>query len=471
MTPKRLGRRTAGWVRRSVVIGAAAAILVGAAPEAPAPAITLAGPPLIVTAVAGPAPGAVLITWAKAQDGGSAVTTYGFSVSVNGGTTWSATKSFGSNRLAQSTALFPSFVCSNASPGSQGCLFRIYAANALGFGPPSKPVALWTSPSAPRAVDATATDVDFNSATVTWIRPTVDGGLTITGYEVFGSMDGAAAQLLTTVTTLRATVPCPAKSTCTYSVRAVNAHGKSPMSKTSTVTPAPGPVQALTLRNPGSDPATGQSLLDLTWTRSLTGLAVDRYDVELCGLRVGLPASCAATNPGWTEAGAVFPVTGVPLTASANCQAGYATCLMRVRAMNARGGVGPWRTIDLQPWAPFDVTVSGGKYPGTVWVHFRGPAESGHTGTGTKHYRVMVCETGCGATRNWRTVSDSVPYPPTGSAPYLAGLFSCRPPAVPSLQPASASGESRECRVRMQFVDGLGDASILSAAVIGNEHP
>lgn len=78
---------------------------------------------------------------------------------------------------------------------------------------------------------------------------------------------------------------------------------------------------------------------------------------------------------------------------------------------------------------------------------------------------MIVCDTSCGVTANWLTVDDAVPYPPTGTAPYLAGSYSCRPPA-----PVSASTGARQCRVRMQFVDGAGNLSILSGAVVGNEH-
>jgi len=468
MTPKRLGRRTAGWMRRSIVVAAAAAALAGAVvvPASPAPAITLPGAPLIVAAFAGPAPGAVLVTWAKARDGGSGISTYGFSVSVNGGTTWSAVHSFASKNLAQSTAVFPSFVCTNASPGSQGCLFRIYAANVLGFGAPSKAVPLWTSPSVPRAVDATPAD-DFSTATVSWKVPAVDGGLAITGYDVFGSMDGAAAQLLTTVTSGRATIPCTGRRTCAYAVRAINSHGKSPLTAQVTVTTLPGLVQSMTVRNSGSDAATGHSMLDLAWTKPLTGSVPDRYDIEICGLRVGFPTWCSAASLAWVLTGQVFPDTGSALTASANCQAGSATCVMRVRAVNGRGGAGPWRAIDLRPWAPFGVTVSPGRTRDTVTVHFRGPAESGSTGTGTKHYRVIVCDTSCGVTSNWTTVSDAIPYPPTGTAPFLAGTFSCRAQAQVT---TSGGAGAHQCRARMQFVDGTGSESILSGAVVGNEH-
>jgi hypothetical protein len=137
---------------------------------------------------------------------------------------------------------------------------------------------------------------------------------------------------------------------------------------------------------------------------------------------------------------------------------------MRVRAVNARGGAGAWRAIDIEPWAPYSVTVSAGPARGSVTVLFLGPAESGRRGTAAKHYRVLVCDTVCNVTSNWRTASDAVPYPPHGSPLFLAGSFACRPPPTGPPHP-------RQCQVRMQFVDGLGDAGILSAAGVGPERP
>jgi hypothetical protein len=440
-------------------------MIAGAAPATPAPAVTLAGPPVITSAFAGPAPGVVAIVWAPAPNGGSPVTTYGFSMSVNGGTTWSAVRSFASKNLEQTSGSSPALFCTNANPGSQGCLYRIYAANVLGFGPPSGAVALWASPGAPRHLDA-VTDLDFNTTTLTWNVPAFNGGLPINGYDVLASMDGAASQVLTTVAALQVTVPCTGMRTCAYSVRAVNSHGTSPASATATVTPAPGTVRNMAIANPGSDAATGRSVLQLKWAQPLTGLPVDRYQISMCGLVVGAPASCDPANASWIAVTEVFPTAGDPLAASANCQAGHATCFMRVRGVNARGGAGPWHSIGLEPWAPYAVTVNPGPGRGSVTVHFKGPAESGLSGAGFKHYRVIVCDTVCNFRRNWRTVSDAVPYPPDGTAPYLAGWFYCR--AVP---PKTTPPQPRQCRVRMQFVDGLGNAGILSAAVVGDERP
>jgi hypothetical protein len=442
----------------------AAAIVAGVVPATSAPAVTLPRGPLVTAAFAGPATGAVAIVWVKPVDGGSQIMTYGFSVSVNGGTTWTAVRSFASKSLVQTTATFPALVCTNTTPGSQGCLFRIYAANLLGFGAPSKPVALWTAPGAPRALDAVA-NPEFTTAALTWQAPSVNGGLMITGYNVLGSMDGAAAQLLTTVSTRAATVACTGARTCAYSVRAINSHGTGPASSPATVTPAPGPPQRLTLKNGGSNSATGRSVLNFAWAQALTGLPADRYDVEVCSLRVGVPTACDPLSTSWTGRTELFPITGASLAVTAGCPAGQLTCLMRVRAVNDRGGEGPWRALDLRPWAPYSLTVTSGPARGSVTVHFRGPAESGLTGTETKHYRVIVCDTVCNVAANWRIASDAVPYPPTAPAPYLAGSFSCR--AVPP----GIAPQPRQCRVRMQFVDGMGNAGSLSAAASGPEHP
>ena len=132
--------------------------------------------------------------------------------------------------------------------------------------------------------------------------------------------------------------------------------------------------------------------------------------------------------------------------------------------MNVRGGEGPWREIDLEPWAPYSVTVKPGPARGSVTLHFLGPGESGRAGTGTKHYRVIVCDTVCNVASSWRTVSDAVPYPPAAPAPYLAGSFPCH------ATPLTGSAPACRCRVRMQFVDGAGNAGIVSAVASGLEH-
>jgi hypothetical protein len=373
-------------------------------------------------------------------------------------------RSFASKSLVQTTGSFPALVCTNTAPGSQGCLFRIYAANLLGFGAPSKPVALWAVPSAPRALDVLA-DPDFTTAALMWKPPAADGGLRVTGYDVLGSMDGAPPHVLTTVATLNASVACTAARTCAYSVRAINAHGKGPASAPATVTPAPGQPQGVTLENTGSDPATGRTVLKIAWLPPVSGLPPEHFDAEVCGLRVDVPGSCDPASSGWAGRIQMYPVTGAPFALTANCQSGVLTCLMRVRGVNDRGGEGAWRAVDLRPWAPFSLTVAPGPTRGSVTVHFLGPRESGRSGTETKHYRVIVCDTVCNVASNWRIASDAVPYPPTPPAPFLAGSFLCR------AAPVTGPPQPRQCRVRMQFFDGTGAAGILSAAASGSERP
>jgi hypothetical protein len=477
VTRKRLGRRRTGWRQRSVFVAAVASVsaAIGAASVASAPAATLPMPPVVLAAAAGsaggPAPGAVFVRWAAAKDGGSRITTYGFSVSVNGGTTWSAERAFNSTALVQATKIFPAFVCSNTKPGSKGCLFRIYSTSAVGTGPPSKPVALWTVPGAPRALTAIPGS-GLDTTGLIWKVPVSTGGLLLTGFDVSASMDGhAATHSLVAATVRSVTLPCTGERTCAYSVRAANSQGASPPSATVTITTAPGSPTAVTLHNAGSDPSTGYSVLDLGWRDPVTGLVVDHYDVEQCGARVGLVHSCDPSSLAWNGRRFILPSISAPLESHANCRAGYATCYMRVRGVNARGGAGVWRTLDLEPWAPFGVKVTPGATRGTVVVKFSGPAESGRSSTtALKHYRVFVCEIACTVAASWRVVSDAVPYPPAGNAPFTAGTFQCHTVPSPPAPAQTQSIAARQCQVRMQFVDGLGAAGSMSGLAIGSEH-
>ena len=203
----------------------------------------------------------------------------------------------------------------------------------------------------------------------------------------------------------------------------------------------------------------------VAWSPSLTGQAIDHYDVEQCGMVVGAIHTCDATSSSWTDRVEVDPGSGNRLTTSATCNAGLATCVVRIRGVNERGGAGAWHALDLEPWAPFGVSVAPGPSHRSVVVKFSGPTESGAGPTAAKHYRLLVCDGNCGVSSSWQTASDALPYPPVGTAPFTAGTFSCAT-AVPAIQ----SVGPRQCQVRMQFVGGSGEVSISSAIGRGLEH-
>ena len=219
VTSKRLGGRASAWARRSTVV-AAAIVAVGVVPISSAPAANTPGVPVITRGAAGPAAGAVLISWSLPARGGGPITDYKYTMSVDGGATWSRARAFGSPVRIESTVARPSFVCPNSLPGSKGCLYRIFAVNVYGTGFASKPVALWTVPDAPVARGAFPTDNTFSTMSFFWSPPVHTGGLPITGYQVSGSMDGGPKQALVVTTTPTASVPCTGTTTCSYTVRA-----------------------------------------------------------------------------------------------------------------------------------------------------------------------------------------------------------------------------------------------------------
>ncbi len=138
------------------------------------------------------------------------------------------------------------------------------------------------------------------------------------------------------------------------------------------------------------------------------------------------------------------------MTLSETCSSGVASCYWRVRAVNVRGGAGPWRSVDARPWAPI-VSLVPAAGPNQVMILFSGPAESGPDGA-PKYYSAFICKTSCNNASSWADSGLSIPYPPSGAAPHPAGTFTCEDGLV--------------CQVRMQLTDGRGDHGILSEAAI-----
>jgi hypothetical protein len=150
--------------------------------------------------------------------------------------------------------------------------------------------------------------------------------------------------------------------------------------------------------------------------------------------------------------------TAAPAQVTETCPSGLSTCLYRVRARNTRNGTSAWLVFGLSPWAPFGVRVSAGRAHGTVTVSFSGPAESGKGPNSAKRYVVYSCARNCGTASQWHSAGLTVTYPPAGNAPFIAGSFVCGTATI-------------SCKVRMRFVDGLGQSGPASALVAGFPRP
>ena len=217
---------------------------------------------------------------------------------------------------------------------------------------------------------------------------------------------------------------------------------------------APGAPAAVHVRNVGNDLGFGLTSLLLTWSPPAKGPAPAGYDVEQCWVPAGQITGCGATSSRWNTRTSVHVPPNVTPTTARSCPPGVSGCYLRVRSVDAFGGASAWKSVTLEPWAPFGVTVTPGRSRRTAVVKFNGPAESGPGANTAKHYRVFTCTTSCSRSANWTDTGLPVAYPPSGSAPFVAGTITC-----------GDSHHSPTCQVRMQFVDGLGEPGNLSANI------
>jgi hypothetical protein len=388
-----------------------------------------------------------VLSWlAPGSNGGSKIVDYGFDRSTDGGVTWSAITWFGSIGTTADSATFPTLSCANLTPGGAGCRYRVHARNAVGTSPASKAVAVWIPPSAARTPKGAPVDATYATASLTWSTPTTTGGLPI-DYQVLASMDGGAFTPATTTSSLAVIVPCTGTLTCSYKVVAHNVQGSAPATSAVSIMPAPGRPQSLGVRNLGTDLGTGVSPVTVSWYPPTTGMAAVSYRYATCIVPAGATTGCTDTSSSWSAATTVSDQPA-PITRSADCPDGIGGCYYRVAAVNARGGQGPWRTTNLQPWAPYNVSVVPGPTTGDVTIKFKGPSESGPNGA-PKYYKAFVCTTDCARNAGWRDTGLSIAYPPSGTSPYIAGVYAC--------------GENIGCQVRMQFVAGDGAVGPVSA--------
>ena len=433
-------RRSHGFRESAVILGALV-LVVGLVPVT-AGATTAPSAPRSLIATAGPATGAVALTWtAPSSSGGVQITDYGFDVSVNAGATWSSTTWLGSTALSASSTTVLALVCANAGGASDGngCRYRIHANNSVGVSGASNSVTTWVLPSAPRQLAGGATDASFASVALQWLAPTTTGSFPSVTYTVLSSGDGATFAAVTTTSALVATVPCLGARSCAYRVTATNGQGTGAASKTITVATTPGRVQSLGVLTSNTDLGAGVSQLAVRWLPPTTGMAATEYRYSTCRVPAGL-TGCADASASWS-APITFAAQPGLNTRIDTCSAGTASCYIRVAAVNGRGGVSAWRTVNLQPWAPFNVAVTPGPAAGEVTITFGGPAESGPNGA-PKYYQAFVCTSDCGINASWHDSGLTIPYPPTGSSPFRAGTYAC--------------GGNASCQVRLQFTAGNG---------------
>ena len=263
--------------------------------------LTVPGTPTGVSALAADA--SATVTWsAPSSDGGSPVTGYTVvandsTTPVNGGETCTWTSG-------------PLSCTVTSLTNGDTFTFAVWATSIVGTGPSSLasgPVIPLTVPGTPTGVSALAADA---SATVTWTRPSSDGGSPVTGYTVVANDSTTPANGGETCTWTSGPLSCTVTGltngdTLTFAVRATNIVGTGPSSLASgpviplTVPGAPIGVSALaadasatvTWSAPSSDggsPVTGYTVVANDSTTPANG-------GETCTWTTG-PLSCTVTS-------------------------------------------------------------------------------------------------------------------------------------------------------------------------------
>lgn len=334
---------------------------------------TVPDPPTGVSAVAGA--GSALVSWsAPAFNGGSAITGYTVTPSADGTPCTTTTE----------------LTCTvTGLTNGTSYTFTVKATNAVGDSAASvasDPVIPITVPDAPTSVTAVAAS---QSATVSWVAPTYDGGSPVTGYTVTSA---PGSRTCTTTTELTCAVTGLTNGTSyTFTVTATNAAGTSAASSaSSSVTPAtvPDPPRSLAATHPST------TSIGLTWLAPLSngGSALTDYFIEY---RVAGDTSWTS----WPDAVSTVrtaTVTGLIMSTAYE---------FRVAAVNALGSTWSTPLTSLAATVPGTVTALSVAPASASSLSVTWTAPTSDTGTPLTDYAVAYSANRGGS---WTSFADGV---------------------------------------------------------------
>ncbi|MTA27758.1 MAG: hypothetical protein F2562_02745, partial [Actinobacteria bacterium] len=348
----------------------------------------------VVGLAATPGDGQAVVSWSvPSNTGGAPVSSYGVSVSTDGGTT------FGAERTVTGT----NSIVTGLSNGI-AAVIRVVPIGAGGRGTPSTvSVTSRAVPAAPSNLTATSGN---GQVVLSWSTPASDGGSPVDSYAIERMVvsSGIWTRIDTTVSTSYTATGLTNGTEYAFRVLATNASGDGPSSVPANVTPATVPTQPLSVVLQVSD-----SALTVSWSAPASngGSVVTSYIVEtsvdstnwvarlsttatsvtipgltngqsyavrvkaISGAGTGSASNAVSAAPAAAPAAptALTPVAGdrqMTLTWSAPSNNGGAPIIDYVVEASANGGV-TWRSVGVVN-APTTVTVVSGLSNGVAYV-------------------------------------------------------------------------------------------------------
>ncbi|MYC92444.1 MAG: fibronectin type III domain-containing protein, partial [Gemmatimonadetes bacterium] len=373
------------------------------------------------------------LDWTAPSSAEGPVTGYRIEVSATGTSRWTALEPNTESRATKYTH-------TDLDPGTKR-YYRVAAINSAGRGVWSNVANATTDAAAPGApTGLTAVPSGLGGRTqllLTWMRPSADGGLAISGYRIEVSVNRITWTTLETNTGTAGTsythADLPPATTRHYRVAAINAEGTGPYSNVATGrTNAGAPDAPASLRARAAGPRS----ITLTWQvpANDNGAAITGYRIRARG----------PTDGGWIT---IRQNTGSAATTFTHTGLRPATAWRyQVAAINSVG-VGPWSLearTSTNPDVPGPPTRLTAQAVGTsrIDIGWQGPVNNG--GSPVFGYRIEASNDGG---RTWRIIRRNTNSP--------VGYYSHR-----NLQPA----ETWHYRVYGINVAGLGAASDVASA-------